>query len=166
MPRKRPSEAKQLKQWFAALCPQWAHVPWFEVDGMSRPQVAQALAESLVFVSLSKDEGLGLPPLEAMAAGCLVAGFTGGGGQEYATPENGIWVAEGQLPELALAIARLLAVDASQYADRLQAGQATALLFDQKNFDSQLNSAWQHLLGETAAGYYMVGSGGGKRGMA
>lgn len=153
MPRKRPNEAKQVQQWFAALCPQWAHVPWVEVDGMSRPQVAQTLAESLVFVSLSKDEGLGLPPLEAMAAGCLVAGFTGGGGQEYATPANGLWVGDGQLPELALAIASLLAMDAPQQAARVQAGQATAALFDAANFDAQLNAAWHQLLGDKAAAY-------------
>ena len=155
MPRKRPHEAKQLQQWFAALCPQWGHVPWVEVDGMSRPQVAQTLAESLVFVSLSKDEGLGLPPLEAMAAGCLVAGFTGGGGQEYATPDNGAWVGEAQLPELALAIASLLAMDAPQQAARVQAGQATAGLFDEANFDRQLNDAWTHLLGDAAAAYQL-----------
>jgi glycosyltransferase involved in cell wall biosynthesis len=153
MPRKRPNEAKQLQQWFAALCPQWAHVPWVEVDGMSRPQVAQTLAESLVFVSLSKDEGLGLPPLEAMAAGCLVAGFTGGGGQEYATPVNGLWVGEAQLPELALAIASLLAMDVQQQAARVQVGQATAALFDSANFDAKLNSAWHQLLGDAAAAY-------------
>lgn len=153
MPRKRPNEVKQLQQWFAALCPQWAHVPWVEMDGMSRPQVAQTLAESLVFVSLSKDEGLGLPPLEAMAAGCLVAGFTGGGGQEYATFGNGLWVDEAKLPELALAIASLLAMDAPQQAARVQAGQATAALFDAANFDAQLNAAWHHLLGDKAAAY-------------
>lgn len=153
MPRKRPNEAKQLQQWFAALCPQWAHVPWVEVDGMSRPQVAQTLAESQVFVSLSKDEGLGLPPLEAMAAGCLVAGYTGGGGQEYVTPDNGTWVTDAQLPELALAIADLLAMDAPQCSARLQAGQATAGLFNEANFDAQLNAAWHRLLGNGAAAY-------------
>jgi hypothetical protein len=153
MPRKRPHEAKQLLQWFAALCPQWSHVPWVEVDGMGRPQVAQVLAESLVFVSLSKDEGLGLPPLEAMAAGCLVVGFTGGGGQEYATPANGLWVGEAQLPELALGIASLLAMDGPQQAARVQAGQSTAALFDNANFDLQLDTAWHRLLGDDASLY-------------
>jgi glycosyltransferase involved in cell wall biosynthesis len=125
---------------------------------MSRPQVAQTLAESQVFVSLSKDEGLGLPPLEAMAAGCLVAGFTGGGGQEFATPANGLWVGEAQLPELALAIGRLLAMDVLQQAARVQAGQATAALFSDANFDAQLNAAWYQLLGDAAAAYKLGAS--------
>lgn len=153
MPRKRPSEAARLKQWFHALCPQWQHVPWVVIDGMSRPQVAQIMAESLVFVSLSKDEGLGLPPLEAMAAGCLVAGFTGQGGQEYATPANGVWVSEGQLPELALAIASLLDMDTRQQAARVHAGQVTAGLFSEANFDTQLSKAWHQLLGAAANAY-------------
>jgi hypothetical protein len=88
-----------------------------------------------------------------MAAGCLVAGFTGGGGQEYATPDNGLWVGEAQLPELALAIASLLAMDVSQQAARVQAGQATAALFDSANFDAQLTAAWHQLLGDAAAAY-------------
>ena len=156
MPRKRPTEAVQLRQWFAALCPQWGHVPWVAVEGMSRPQVAQTLAESLVFASLSKHEGLGLPPLEAMAAGCLVAGFTGGGGQEYATPENGLWVNESDLPAFALALARLLEMDAAQQADRVQAGLATAARFDAANFDAQLDAAWRHVLGMDAAAYRLA----------
>ncbi len=56
MPRKRPNEAKLRHQWFAALCPQGAPVPWVEFDGLSRLQVAQTMAESQVFVSLSNDE--------------------------------------------------------------------------------------------------------------
>ena len=56
MPRKRPNEAKLRHQWLAALCPQGAPVPWVEFDGLSRLQVAQTMAESQVFVSLSNDE--------------------------------------------------------------------------------------------------------------
>lgn len=164
MPRKRMAEAVQLKQWFDALCPQWQHVPWVVIDAMSRPQVAQVMAESLLFVSLSKDEGLGLPPLEAMAAGCLVAGFTGQGGQEYATPTNGEWVSEGQLPELALAIARLLSMDSQQQAARVQAGQVTAGLFSEANFEAQLSQAWHHLLGNSAAAYKLNASEAHTRG--
>lgn|SRR5262249_53807656 len=35
-------------------------------------------------------ESLGLTPIEGMAAGCLVAGYHGYGGLEYATAQNGL----------------------------------------------------------------------------
>jgi Glycosyl transferases group 1 len=148
MPRKRPVEAELLQPWFRALCPQWAQVPWVKIDQMSRAQVAQVLAESLIFVSLNRDEGLGLPPLEAMAAGCMVAGFTGGGGQEYATPDNGLWVGEGLLPELALALGQLLSLDEAACAQRVQAGLATVEGFSEARFDAQLDDAWTHLVAQ------------------
>jgi glycosyl transferase family 1 len=40
------------------------------------------------FLSLSHKESFGLPPLEAMACGCIVAGFHGDGGREYMIPKN------------------------------------------------------------------------------
>jgi glycosyltransferase involved in cell wall biosynthesis len=43
------------------------------------------------FLSLSHKESFGLPPLEAMACGCRVAGFHSEGGREYMTPKSGWW---------------------------------------------------------------------------
>jgi glycosyltransferase involved in cell wall biosynthesis len=153
MPRKRPQEAAFLRQLFCGLFPQHAAVPWREISNMSRPQVAQTLAESLVFVSLSKDEGLGLPPLEAMAAGCLVCGFTGGGGAEYATAYNGLWVPEGDLEACARAIAACLILDNSAQQARVTASLATVAEFSEARFDAELDAAWRHLLAAEAPGY-------------
>ena len=54
---------------------------------------------------MSRLEGFGLPPLEAMASGCLVVGFTGFGGLEYATKENGFWCGEDDLVTCACTLA-------------------------------------------------------------
>lgn len=146
MPRKRGGEAYLLQSIFRSTYPQLADVPWVEIKDMARPQVARVMAESLVFASFSQFEGLGLPPLEAMAAGCLVAGFTGGGGEEYATPANGRWVPEGDLDAFAAALAADLQADEAQVAARRAAGEATAAAFDQSHFEAQLDAAWRHLL--------------------
>lgn len=53
------------------------------IDGMTQQEVAQALGESLIFLSFSYREGFGLPPAEAMACGCLVVGYSGNGGDEF-----------------------------------------------------------------------------------
>lgn len=135
MPRKRPVEAILLRGIFANLYPQWADVPWVEISGMQRGQVAQVLAQSQVFASLSQHESLGLPPLEAMAAGCLVAGFTGQGGAEYATSENGRWVAEGDLEAFAHALALDLQATPEATAARHAAAAATVARFDVTQFE-------------------------------
>lgn len=155
MPRKRPADAAALKTLFHALFPQHAQVPWVEINNMTRPQVAQALAQSCVFASLSRDEGLGLPPLEAMAAGCVVCGFDGGGGKEYATPANGYWVAEGDMEGFARALHAALTLDADAQNAIVIAAQATAAAYSEANFDRELASAWQHLLGHQAQAYQM-----------
>lgn len=153
MPRKRPMEASLLQSLFVNLYPNLADVPWVEINNMARSKVAKVLAESQVFASLSHYEGLGLPPLEAMAAGCLVSGFTGYGGEEYATPENGRWVDDGDLEAFAHALAADVQADATVIASRRAAGQATAARFDVAQFEAQLNQAWSDLLGDEAALY-------------
>lgn len=153
MPRKRPGEAQLLQSMWVSMYPQLADVPWVEISNMARPQVAQVLAESLVFASLSYHEGLGLPPLEAMAAGCLVAGFTGQGGSEYATPANGRWVAEGDLEAWVHALAADVQADVSTIEMRRAAGYETAARFDVVQFEAGLNVAWQKLLGSEASLY-------------
>lgn len=153
MPRKRPAEAPLLKAMFISMYPELADVPWVEISNMGRAEVAQLLAESQVFASLSHLEGLGLPPLEAMAAGCLVAGFTGQGGAEYATPDNGRWVEEGDLEGFVHALAADVKADVSTVDTRRAAGLATVERFDLSQFDAGLNAAWLHLLGDEAAQY-------------
>ena len=53
--------------------------------------MARVFGESALFLSLSRFESLGLTTLEALASGCIVAGFTGFGGRDYATACNGWW---------------------------------------------------------------------------
>jgi hypothetical protein len=48
----------------------------------------------------------------------LVCGFDGQGGQEYATPDNGFWVADGDLEGFAHAVAKALEVGLAREAPR------------------------------------------------
>ena len=57
-----------------------------EIVRMNHAQVAETLRNSALFLSFSEREGLGLPPLEALASGCHVIGFAGMGGREYFDP--------------------------------------------------------------------------------
>lgn len=156
MPRKRPTETALLRHIFINKHPQWTNIPWVEIRDMSRQQVAKVLGESLVFASFSHLEGLGLPPLEAMAAGCLVCGFNGWGGQEYATEDNGRWVAEGDTEAFADALSLTLAQTEPQNTAQRQSGLATAAQFSEAHFQTQLSQAWNTLLGSDAMHYRSV----------
>jgi hypothetical protein len=56
-------------------------------SGIPQQKVADIFRDSAIYLSFSTYEGFGLPPAEAMASGCLVIGFHGGGGREFFRPE-------------------------------------------------------------------------------
>ena len=82
-----------------------------------------------------------------------MCGYDGAGGTEYATPENGFWVADGHAEGFAHALHQALTLGAGAIAVRVQAGQATAAAFSEARFQSELGRAWETLLGDTATHY-------------
>ncbi len=108
MPRKTPGELDFIKNLFCSLFKQFQHISWVCIDNVNEAKVAEILSESDIFLSTSIYEGLGLPPLEAMASGCVVVGFHGDGGLEYASEDNGFWCEEGNLVECAKTLGRVI----------------------------------------------------------
>src|SRR5262249_30646296 len=90
IPRKLPREAAVIQSVFALKYPQ-LRVSWQVIDKRSESETAEIFGRSTIVLSLPYLESFGLVPLEAMASGAIVVGFTGYGGQEYATQENGVW---------------------------------------------------------------------------
>lgn len=82
MPRRRSDDSKNVLQ---ALERRGSLKTWsvLAIDQLPVHEVAGILNESMIFLSFSQREGFGLPPLEAMASGCLVVGFHGIGGAEF-----------------------------------------------------------------------------------
>lgn len=81
MPRKRPRDASLLKALFRND-KRFADVEIVFVEDATEQETANHLADASVFVALGRDEGFGLPVAEALAAGCAVVGYVGGGGVE------------------------------------------------------------------------------------
>ncbi len=130
MPRKRPGELDFIRNLFNRLYKQYKQIPWICIDKVNEAKVAEIMSESAVFLSTSIYEGLGLPPLEAMACGCAVVGFHGGGGLEYASSENGYWCEEGDVIECAKTL-----------------GNVVSLI---NNDDEEINKVKEHALKKTA----------------
>jgi hypothetical protein len=147
-PRKRPLEAAAIETLVKALHPAHADLPWRRVRGASEAETAAVFGTSSLFLSLSRLEGLGLTPLEAMASGCVCAGFTGVAGRDYATAENGFWVGEGDCEAAAEALARaadLAAAGGPALKRRLEAGYETARQWSYAAFRERLEEVWMRL---------------------
>jgi glycosyltransferase involved in cell wall biosynthesis len=96
-------------------------------------------------------ESVGLTTLEALASGCVCAGFTGGGGRQYATPDNGFWVEEDDCLAAADAVAQAISLVRSGGAPLrryVEAGLATAQQWSYAAFRAELEAAWSRLAPE------------------
>lgn len=83
MPRKRPWEANALFKLFSDD-ERFSGVTFKSLDEIREHEVAAELASTSIFIALptTNSEGFGLPPAEALAAGCVVVGHHAGGGKE------------------------------------------------------------------------------------
>jgi glycosyltransferase involved in cell wall biosynthesis len=149
MPRKRRFEFNFIRHHFALRYPDLADIPWAVIENMPHSEVLETLARSTLFLSLQRLEGFGLPALEAMAAGCLVAGFAGDGGWDYADAANGSWVQEDALEEAADALAaaaRGLRGGDPRFRAMVEAGRSTAARFGAEARDKALIGYFETLL--------------------
>ncbi len=165
MPRKNKALAEQIRAVFEARGRFKA--TWREIHGLDQAGVARTLRECHVFVATGFPEGCPLPPLEAMASGCVPVGFAGLGGWEYMRQidpagylppcpmgpvewgGNGYFVPDNDILGCVLALENALALwqeGSGRLRDALAAGQATAKAFSleaQANAVADLWGAWE-----------------------
>jgi hypothetical protein len=70
----------------ARMRPSLAPYSFRELPRLNHQEVALELREALLFLSCGHPEGFGLPLAEAIASGCLVVGYHGLGGRDFALP--------------------------------------------------------------------------------
>ncbi|MEO8977702.1 MAG: glycosyltransferase [Casimicrobiaceae bacterium] len=153
MPRKLAQDIPLIHATFQRRHRRHANVPWVAIDGKTQREGAAILAESDVFLALSDRESFGLPPLEAIACGCLVAGFHGDGGREYMTRENGWWAETGDwkacVDGLAAAL-DLLVAGGTALTARREAMAATVARFSPARMETEFLAFWR---GELATSF-------------
>lgn len=119
------------------------------LQGLSHDQVAERLNGARLFLAFGHPEGFGLPIAEAMAAGCWVVGYSGGGGRELFRFGASEEVAFGDWPAFVTAVQRALKAFAEQPREtefRLQR-QALAVrsLYSHGQERASIDAAWQRI---------------------
>src|SRR5688572_27761757 len=93
-------------------------------------KIAEVMSQSAVFLSLARLEAHAMTTLEAMACGCVVAGFAGvAGGTDSATAANGFWAPEDDVETCVDQLARAVQVAVDRDAtwrEMVEAGRRTA----------------------------------------
>jgi hypothetical protein len=150
IPKKLPREGAAVQKIFSLKYPALAATGWEIIDNRSERETAEIFGRSAIVLSLPFLESFGLVPLEAMASGAIVAGFTGYGGQEYANAENGFWFPPDHLEEVADALAQIIAGLETNHAHILKmrdAGFATAALYGKDQTRAALQAFYGPLAG-------------------
>ncbi|PTN32186.1 glycosyltransferase family 4 protein [Desulfonatronum sp. SC1] len=180
MPRKNKALADLIRDLFSARNPEFGladQMIWIDIQGRSHAEVAELLTHSHIFLATGFPEGFSLPPLEAMACGCLPVGFAGFGGWEYMTPineegggdqepwrpwfpvpenpwpGNGFWVPDADAMAAVLALeqaARLLRNQGPKLEQALHAGQLTADAFALEAQREQVLAVWPKITSSKA----------------
>jgi len=151
-PRKRVIEAAAIRALFQKIHPHHADLEWKPLIDVSEREVAATMAEAAVFLSLNRLESVGITTLEAMASGCVCAGFTGVGGWNYARTDNGYWVADEDCEAAADAVAAaadLWKAGGEPLEAMLEAGHAAAREWSYARFRQDLGEVWSGILAES-----------------
>ncbi|MBC5764444.1 glycosyltransferase [Ramlibacter albus] len=151
VPRKRPVEVMAVRDLLRATHPKFAHVKWAIIEQATEKQVAQALGQSAIFLSLARLEAHGMTLLEAMACGCLVAGFHGSpGGSDSAHAANGLWAGdddiEGCTDQLARACEMVLERGLA-YEAMVARGRQTADAYRREETARLVGEFWNGVVG-------------------
>jgi hypothetical protein len=128
-----------------------------EISGMTEEAVAFELRRSLVFLSLSYQEGFGLPSAEAMACGAIVVGYDGCGGQEYLLPHVAFPVPTADVLAFANMLEHVLTLNKERPQElRDRAHEASAFIrsaYGPEREEEELLAAWGQILADPGRGF-------------
>ena len=149
MPRKLPYDATQVLSILEARGV-LDGVGIVAIEDMTEAQTAVVFRESLVFLSFATEEGWSLPPMEAMACGCVVVGYDGRAAREYFTADTGFPVQADDIVRFAAAVEQVLTQarsDARPVLDLARrASEYVRSAYSRANEEQDILDAWRQIL--------------------
>jgi len=149
MPRKLAEDSSQI---FHILSNRLDLADWkfIAIDKMDESQVADVLKDSAIFLSFNYREGFGLPPVEAMACGCYVIGYTGNGGKEYFNDDFSSPIEDGNIIAFAKEIECVMNVYNSAPDQILKKGKLASNyvlgMYNTKHEMEDIMTSWKQIL--------------------
>lgn len=116
------------------------------VDGLTEPELIKEYQAADIFLATGYPEGFGLPPLEAMACGCVVVGFTGGGGKEFMHENKTAFVADDGDVNAIVAQLKQIAENSELKETIRSNGLINAQKYGLENTQEQLKAFFQNIL--------------------
>ena len=154
-PRKRPLEVAAIHGLFQRLYRSHERLAWNPLINCSEAEVAAEFGRSGLFLSLSRMESVGMTTLEAMASGCVCAGFRGVGGNSFASSENGFWAPDDDCVAAVDAIAEaadLYKTGGPGLSQLTEASVETARQWSYGRFRTTLEEVWMRIAPEARSG--------------
>lgn len=153
MPRRRRGDLVQVLQ-ILGLRGVLEDYELVAIEDRSEAEVAEILRRSAIFLSTGSAEGFGLPAAEAMACGCLVVGYHGGGGREFLRPDVAFPVTEGDVLGFARAVEEVIRLRAREpgrlEAVARRAAESIRPTYSPEAEAADVAAAWTAILGEEA----------------
>ncbi|SHN70629.1 glycosyltransferase [Desulfovibrio litoralis] len=174
MPRKNRNLTQQIQQICMAKLANnpKIKIEWLEIANKTQAEVAKILSTSDIFLNTAYPEGFGLPPLEAMATGCIPVGFTGFGGLDYMSnvalencpsvvnniinvtinnnqttfPENGFYVPDGDILSAALVLSEAIQLkynNPKRWQELIINAQTTARAYNLEQQRKHIQEIWK-----------------------
>lgn len=140
LPRKNPQDLSKIMSWFNNN-----DVDFQMADGLTESQLITEYQKADIFLATGYPEGFGLPPLEAMACGCAVVGFTGKGADSFMIDQETALVApDGDTDAAAYKLSQLLNDLALKQRIR-ESGNTLALKYDRQKTVTALSNFYERL---------------------
>jgi len=149
MPRKNLEDARQVLNIlrYRKALEGWKVVA---IEKKSQAEAAEILRNSLIFMSFGHPEGFGLPPAEAMAAGCITVGYHGNV-REFFTPEHGFPIEMGQILDYARTVEEVIQRFSTDIEGLRRIAKAAAAFvqeeYSQEKERESIVGCWEKVLG-------------------